>query len=321
MAWNGYVMNCVPLFHPIYNGFSSGDTCCFPFSLGGVKKFLETEIGVHVKSIEIGNSITEDFKSGYLVHPNQQVLYSKYMIRISILSRAFIGCFFLVYMLMIFCNSQIEMVCAELSKDDKLNNGFNAIGFSQGGQFLRGLVQRCSTIRIRNLITLGGQHQGVFGLPNCPSLTSRTCERFRQLLNNAAYTNMMQNFLVQATYWHDPLNETKYKNSSTFLADINNERYINERYAENLRKLNKFVMVKFNQDTIVQPLETQWFGYYIPGQDKETQQLNETDLYIQDLIGLKEMDEDNKIVFLECEGNHLQFTKEWFREKLFVYLM
>uniref|UniRef100_A0A182ML56 Palmitoyl-protein thioesterase 1 n=1 Tax=Anopheles culicifacies TaxID=139723 RepID=A0A182ML56_9DIPT len=272
---------------PIVLWHGMGDTCCFPFSLGGVKKFLESEIGVYVKSIEIGSSIAEDFKSGYLVHPNQQ----------------------------------IEIVCAELTKDVKLNNGFNAIGFSQGGQFLRGLVQRCSTVRVRNLITLGGQHQGVFGLPNCPSLSSRTCERFRQLLNHAAYTDLMQNFLVQATYWHDPLNEAKYKNSSTFLADINNERFINESYVKNLKKLNKFVMVQFNKDTIVQPLESQWFGYYTPGQDKETQRLNETDLYIKDRIGLKTMNEENKIVFLECEGNHLQFTKEWFRENLFNYLM
>ncbi|XP_052903175.1 palmitoyl-protein thioesterase 1 [Anopheles moucheti] len=272
---------------PIVLWHGMGDTCCFPFSLGGVRKFLESEIGVYVKSIEIGNSVTEDFKSGYLVHPNQQ----------------------------------IEMVCAELSKDAKLNNGFNAIGFSQGGQFLRGLVQRCASVRIRNLITMGGQHQGVFGLPNCPSLSSRTCERFRQLLNHAAYTDLMQHFLVQATYWHDPLNEARYKNASTFLADINNERYLNDRYAENLLKLNKFVMVKFNKDTIVQPLESQWFGYYKPGQDKETQPLNETDLFIEDRLGLKTMYEENKIVFLECEGNHLQFTKEWFRNELFRFLM
>ncbi|XP_035903186.1 palmitoyl-protein thioesterase 1 [Anopheles stephensi] len=271
---------------PIVLWHGMGDTCCFPFSLGGVRKFLESEIGVYVKSVEIGNSIAEDFKSGYLVHPNQQ----------------------------------IEMVCAELSNDAKLNNGFNAIGFSQGGQFLRGLVQRCPTVRINNLITLGGQHQGVFGLPNCPSLSSRTCERFRQLLNYAAYTELMQNFLVQATYWHDPLNEEKYKNSSSFLADINNERFINQSYVENLQKLNKFIMVQFNKDTIVQPLESQWFGYYKPGQDKETQGLKETELFIEDRLGLKKMDNENKLVFLQCEGNHLQFTKEWLRENLFIYL-
>lgn len=50
-----------------------GDTCCFPFSLGGFKKFLEAELGVYIKSVEIGNSIVTDYKSGYLIHPNKQV--------------------------------------------------------------------------------------------------------------------------------------------------------------------------------------------------------------------------------------------------------
>lgn len=271
---------------PVVLWHGMGDTCCFPFSLGGVKKFLEAELGVYVKSIEIGNSIVEDFKSGYLIHPNQQV----------------------------------ERVCMDLQNDTRLMNGYNGIGFSQGGQFMRALAQRCSSPRMNNLITLGGQHQGVFGLPNCPSLSSRTCERFRRLLNYAAYTDMMQNFLVQATYWHDPLNEETYKNSSTFLADINNERSMNKTYIENLQKLNKFVMVRFNKDSVVQPLDTQWFGFYKPGQDKETESLRESHIYQEDRLGLQAMDKRNQIVFLECEGNHLQFTKEWFRRHLFMYL-
>lgn len=64
----------------------SGDTCCFPFSLGGFKKFLEAELGVYVKSLEIGNSIVTDYKSGYLIHPNRQVGWN-------FLVRAFFFCF------------------------------------------------------------------------------------------------------------------------------------------------------------------------------------------------------------------------------------
>lgn len=33
-------------------------------------------------------------------------------------------------------NTQIEYACKELAKDEKLKKGYNAIGFSQGGQFL-----------------------------------------------------------------------------------------------------------------------------------------------------------------------------------------
>lgn len=33
-------------------------------------------------------------------------------------------------------NKQIDIVCDQLAKDSKLQSGYNAIGFSQGGQFL-----------------------------------------------------------------------------------------------------------------------------------------------------------------------------------------
>lgn len=82
----------------------SGDTCCFSFSLGSFTKSLKTWLGqdTYVKSIRIGNNIIEDFESGYFVHPNKQV----------------------------------EDACRQIANDKRLENGYNAIGFSQGGQFL-----------------------------------------------------------------------------------------------------------------------------------------------------------------------------------------
>jgi hypothetical protein len=50
-------------------------------------------------------------------------------------------------------------VCEMIANDPALQNGFNAIGFSQGGQFLRAVAQRCPSPRMRNLITVGSQHQ------------------------------------------------------------------------------------------------------------------------------------------------------------------
>lgn len=51
----------------------------------------------------------------------------------------------------------------------------------------RGLVQRCPSPKMKNLISLGGQHQGVYGLPNCGSLSHPSCDYLRRLLNHAAY--------------------------------------------------------------------------------------------------------------------------------------
>ena len=64
---------------------------------------------------------------------------------------------------------------------------------------------------------------GVYGFPRCPGESVVLCDYMRKLLNLGAYTSFVQKHLVQAQYWHDPLNEEEYKNVSMFLADINQE--------------------------------------------------------------------------------------------------
>lgn len=48
-------------------------------------------------------------------------------------------------------------------------------------------MQRCPTPKMKTLISLGGQHQGVYGLPHCGSLSHPSCDYLRRLLNHAAY--------------------------------------------------------------------------------------------------------------------------------------
>ncbi|XP_041987080.1 palmitoyl-protein thioesterase 1 isoform X2 [Aricia agestis] len=258
-----------------------GDTCCTPFSLGVFKDFVEKQIpGVYINSLMIGNSVVEDMENGFFMY----------------------------------ANSQVDYACAKVAEDPKLRNGFNAIGFSQGSQFLRALVQRCGHKLgpIRNLITLGGQHQGVYGLPHCGAYQHATCDYVRRLLNYAAYYGWVQKSLVQATYWHDPLDEVTYKRYSEFIADINNEREVNVTYVTNLKSIDHFVMVKFDNDSMVQPRETEWFGFYAPGQATKVLGLRDTELYIKDRLGLKAMDKAGKLVFLSQPGDHLRFDRQWF---------
>lgn len=268
---------------PIVLWHGMGDSCCFSFSLGYIRDILRDKLpGVYIKSIRIGNNELEDVKNSYFGN----------------------------------INDQIKQVCEELEMDVKLQNGYNAIGFSQGAQFLRAVAQRCPTPPMLNYISLGGQHQGVYGLPNCASLYHSMCDYIRRMLNYGAYYRMVQEKLIQAGYWHDPLQELEYKQYSLFLADINNELNINETYKDNLKKLQSIVLVKFDNDTMVQPVESEWFGFYKSGQSKEVESLQESILYREDHLGLKEMDMLGKIYFLSIEGNHLQFTDTWFIENI-----
>ncbi|XP_015203993.1 palmitoyl-protein thioesterase 1 [Lepisosteus oculatus] len=272
---------------PLVLWHGMGDSCCNPLSMGAIKKMVEVKIpGIYVLSLKIGDSIVQDTENSFFMD----------------------------------VNAQVSLVCAQLSRDPQLKGGYNAMGFSQGGQFLRAVAQRCPSPPMRNLVSVGGQHQGVYGLPRCPGESSHICDWIRKMLNSGAYTPLVQNHLVQAQYWHDPLNEDLYKTHSLFLADINQERVVNETYKKNLMSLNKLVMVKFLKDSMVDPVDSEWFGFYGPGQAKETQTLQESALYTEDRLGLQQMDKAGKLVFLSSDGDHLQFTDEWFNTNLLPYL-
>ncbi|XP_011502224.1 PREDICTED: palmitoyl-protein thioesterase 1 [Ceratosolen solmsi marchali] len=268
---------------PVVLWHGMGDSCCFSYSLGKVKSVLEENIpGVYVKSIRIGTNNIEDVENSFFKSVNEQ----------------------------------IEQVCQELSMDEKLKHGYNAIGFSQGAQFLRAVAQKCGGPQMQNLISLGGQHQGVYGLPNCASIKHYFCDMIRRMLHYAAYTKYVQNNLVQAQFWHDPNREEEYRKRSTFLSDINNELQINETYKRNLKKLKNLVLVKFDHDQMVQPAISEWFGFYKPGQAVEIETLHNSKLYIEDRLGLKEMDANGKLHFISLDSKHLQFDIEWFIEAI-----
>ncbi|XP_069843666.1 palmitoyl-protein thioesterase 1 [Dipodomys merriami] len=273
----------VPLV--IWHGM--GDSCCNPISMGIIKKMVEKKIpGIYVLSLEIGKTMVEDVENSFFLN----------------------------------VNTQVSTVCQILAKDPKLQQGYNAMGFSQGGQFLRAVAQRCPSPPMVNLISVGGQHQGVYGLPRCPGESSHICDFIRKTLNAGAYSKVVQERLVQAEYWHDPIKEDVYRNHSIFLADINQERYVNVSYKKNLMALKKFVMVKFLNDSVVDPVESEWFGFYRSGQAKEIIPLQKTALYTQDLLGLKQMDKEGRLVFLAVEGDHLQFSEEWFNANIIPFL-
>jgi len=118
-------------------------------------------------------------------------------------------------------------------------------------------------------------------------------------------------------YWHDPWQLPLYKTGSIFLADINNERVVkNPSYKDNLVKLDNFVMVQFTHETTVQPKESEWFEFYAPGQDETILGLKDSQIYKEDWIGLKELDEAGKLHFLKVEADHMQYNNSWFQANI-----
>lgn len=212
---------------------------------------------------------------------------------------------------------QIAQVCDDIASHPVLSRapGLNALGFSQGGQFLRGLVERCGErVPIKNLVTFGSQHNGIAKYQLCKD-GDWLCKGYIGLLKANTWGAWVQSHLVPAQYFkatNDTTGEPaeEYLESSNFLADINNERALkNASYKENLSRLDNFVMYVFEDDTTVIPKESGWFAY-TNGTDGSVTDLRDRQIYKEDWIGLRTLDEKDGLHFKTTEGGHMQLGDE-----------
>ena len=117
----------------------------------------------------------------------------------------------------------------------------------------------------------------------------------------------MQSRLVPAQYFRDPEDLESYLEHSNFLADINNERTKkNATYKKNMKKLEKFVMFMFSDDTTVVPKESAYF-HEVNRTSEEITKLKDRALYKEDWLGLKWLDERHRLEFKIAKGGHMQF--------------
>ncbi|CAH8612809.1 unnamed protein product [Schistosoma intercalatum] len=216
-------------------------------------------------------------------------------------------------------NDQLDYVCRMIHEDKNLSNGLHMIGISQGGLFVRALVQKCKLSKVGTVVSIGGPQQGIFGIPKCTiDGFIHLCLLMNELLSYGAYIKFIQSHVVQAQYWHDPLEEDVYRKYSQFLADINQENEINEIYREKLRNIQRLVLVKFSGDTIVIPKESEWFGFYQNGSSTNITALQDSILYTEDRLGLRELNKRGDLHFIEKDGDHLHFDVNWFIEKIVI---
>ncbi|KAF9559868.1 alpha/beta-hydrolase [Agrocybe pediades] len=229
-------------------------------------------------------------------------------------------------------DQQVDFVAAQLASIPELQGGFDGIGFSQGGQFLRAFVERYNFPAVNNLITFGSQHMGISDIPGCRPYDF-LCQVARRTAKQAVYGTWAQSNLVQAQYFRDPSNYEKYLSSNHFLTSINNEipGSRNETYNRNLSSLNSLVLVLFTEDKTVVPKESSWFGAEAIQDLSNTHGLTNMEqipltaeaklssivpmrqqpIYTENWIGLKELDERRGILFETCKGEHMQLGGCW----------
>ena len=216
--------------------------------------------------------------------------------------------------------AQSEAICADLAANTNLTDPAtglvraDALGFSQGGQFLRGLVERCPVLRVRSLVTFGSQHNGIAEFQRCGTW-DLLCRGAVALVGGNAWTGYVQSHVVPAQYYRE-VNETTglptegYLEYSHFLADVNNERGEKKaEYKKRLAGMEKFVMVVFEDDETVVPKESGWFAEVNKTSGAVTG-LRDRAIYREDWIGLRALDEKGGLVFESVEGGHMELDRK-----------
>ena len=206
-------------------------------------------------------------------------------------------------------NSQLDILCDEIYKIDALKDGFNFIGMSQGGLLARGYVEYCNKYPVINLITLASPNGGVF---------------YKTSLTHDYYEPLQQSTLSITNYWRDPYRYDLYLSNSTYLAALNQE-ILSNIIQNNLDIVKNFVMIWSKVDEVIMPPESgkfslQYIDYYnidISDDNSDIDNYNnvstikiidlfDTDIYKSGRLGLKKLNEENRLKIFETDCTHSQ---------------
>jgi len=209
---------------------------------------------------------------------------------------------------------QVSQFAAEVRSHPELANGFNAVGLSQGNTVLEGYIALYNDPPVHNFVSICGPLQGEGTCPDNIAF-KLICPIWKLDPYGAG--------LAFSGYWKDVKNEQNYKQKSTFLADVLNERDTkNSTVAGNFKSLNALVMIEATEDTMIVPKESEQYGFWAWGDTSHSKivALRDSEGYKGDWIGLQTLDKAGKVHNASFVGEHIRFSSDFWDSTVLPYL-
>ncbi|CAH1272583.1 PPT2 [Branchiostoma lanceolatum] len=187
-------------------------------------------------------------------------------------------------------------------------DGVHIICYSQGGLICRGVLESMDNHNVDTFISLSSPLMGQYG--DTDYLKYVFPHYLKENLYKVAYTSYGQDISI-SNYWNDPHHQDLYKETSVFLAVLNNQTAKNDKsveYKNNFLKLKKLVLIGGPDDGVITPWQSSHFAFY--DANETVVEMKGQEVYQRDYFGLKTMDARGDVTTYEIPGvQHLDWHK------------